>query len=150
MIRARVNGGAQVTAKLNSMHSRTMDECRDELRDIGGDLWGRSITMAPYRPKQPGADEPKHLREYAFMDVTGTQDHIELEVGYDGPRDYLLVQHEGGWKDLVAWGVHYGPTRIENYTTPGTGPKFLERPWAASLPRNRARLVEAVRRGVRG
>lgn len=139
-----LEGADRLQRKLDALPDNVNDEVYDEIRDFGDDVKDRSKERAPYRP-----GDSDHLRDHAYSHPSKTPNGAECEIGYDGPQDYLMVQHEGGWLDLVAWGVHYGPTRIENYTTPGTGPKFLEAPFAEMKPEGRARITGAAKRGLR-
>lgn len=151
----RVEGAYRVASKLERIDLNVKLSTRAEMHDIGDDLKNESQRLAPYRPghsedEGEGGDN-MHLREHAYSDVSKVgPDITELEVGYEGPPGYLLVQHEGGWRNLRAWGRDYGPTQIRNYTTSGTRSKFLEAPWVASLPSNKGRIRGAVRRGLRG
>lgn len=136
-----VKGVERLTRKLDTMPQRTIDSAYDELEDIGEDLKAVSQARAPFRP---GGGE--HLRYQAYSTPTRGVNSASVEVGYDGPDDYLLVQHEGGWENFMG---EYGPKRIEHYTTAGSGSKFLENPWTESLPANKRRVRDAVRRGLR-
>lgn len=87
------------------------------MEDIGKDLKEASQAVVPYKLGD--------LRDAAYHEVSGG-DEPELEVGYRG-LPYIWVQHEGGWINHMG---RNGPVRIENYTTPGTGAKYLETPFA--------------------
>jgi hypothetical protein len=134
-----VEGVDRLVGKLEAMPARVKFSVVSELDDIGKDLKADSQAVAPF--------EEGDLRAQAYSGVFESGDDPYLEMGYDGPRDYLLVQHEGGWRNFMG---QYGPKRIENYTTPGTGPKFLERPWLENKPRYKVAVKDAVRKGLRG
>jgi hypothetical protein len=136
-----VDGIGSLVSRLGDIPDDVADELRPTLRRIGSDLHRKSLTVAPFLEGD--------LRAAGFADPIGGGHTPGVEVGYNGPRDYLAVQHEGGWRNLIAWGREMGPTRIENYTTPGTGPKFLERPWLENKGRYSEALQDAARRGLR-
>ncbi len=138
----RLEGVDRLTRKLNASPARVERRAKDTLSDVGADLKGRSQSVAPYRP-----GESDHLRDHAFSEVSSGRGGPELQVGYEGPQDYLLVQHEGGWLNFMGT---EGPKRIENYTTPGTGPKFLETPYLENKNRYKREIADAVRRALRG
>jgi len=135
----RVQGVDRLIGKLGAIPSNTESEVADELEDVGEELQADSQAVAPF--------EEGDLRVAAYHDVAHVGDTVTLVVGYLGPRDYLLVQHEGGWENFMG---QYGPKEIENYTTPGTSDKFLERPWLENKPRYKQAVKEATKRGLRG
>lgn len=138
----KVEGIDKLVSRFDTLPRHIGSEVTDELQDIGDDLKDASQAVAPYAP-----GDSEHLRDKAYSHVDSTANGATLEVGYDGPQGYLLVQHEGGWKNYRG---QYGPLRISDYTTPGTGPKFLEKPWLAMKPRAIQRVRDAVQRGMRG
>ncbi len=138
----KVEGIERLVRRLEATPARVNARMADELEDVGADLKAVSQSRAPMLTGE--------LRAQAYSEVYKSPGGASVEVGYDGPPEYLLVQHEGGWKNLKAWGNSYGPTRIENYTTPGTSSKFLENPWTEGLPSYKRRVREAVRKGLSG
>ena len=141
----KVSGDARLERRLTTMPTRVLDEVEDEIKQIGEDLKRESVALAPFRPNED--ENPQHLRMQAYTDPSRTNNSVHNEIGYDGPQDYLLVQHEGGWLNYRG---EYGPKRIENYTTPGTGPKFLESPFAENKDNYKRRLRAAAKRGMNG
>ncbi len=133
----RVEGIERLVRRLEATPARVNARMADELEDIGANLKAVSQSRAPMLTGE--------LRAQAYSEVYKSPTGASVEVGYDGPPDYLLVQHEGGWRRHPSSGE---PTRIENYSTPGTSSKFLERPWLESLPTNKRRVREAVRKGL--
>ena len=109
------------------------------MEEVGSDLKAASQAVVPY--------EQGDLRDAAYSSVSGGDDP-ELEVGYSG-LPYIWVQHEGGWISFMGTGE---PKRIEHWTTPGTGPKFLEGPFAERKEQYATDIAEAVieplKRGV--
>ncbi len=75
------------------------------------------------------------LKDSQFIDVNVTKGDITATIGYD--KDKSLG---------YAMFVHEMPEEY-NYTTPGTGPKFLERPFFALLP-NFFKSVSKFTRGI--
>ncbi|MDP9488510.1 MAG: minor capsid protein [Actinomycetota bacterium] len=106
------------------------------MEEVGKDLKAASRAVVPY--------EQGDLRDAAYSSVSGGDDP-ELEVGYSG-LPYIWVQHEGGWINHMG---RNGPVRIENYTTPGTGAKYLEGPWAENKERYAEEIAEAVVRPLK-
>lgn len=107
-----------------------------EFRRAGLDLQGKAQSAAPL--------ESGDLRGSAFTrDANiGTP---AVETGFEG-LPYIIVQHEGAWRNFMG---RYGPKTISNYTTPGTGPKFLERPFLENKPRYKKAVREATRKALR-
>ena len=136
----RLDGVGRLTRKLNASPERLRRGAAESLSGIGDDLKGRSQSQAPYRPG--GSD---HLRDHAYSEVSRDRRGASLEVGYDGPDGYLFVQHEGMWQNFLG---HQGPKEIENWTTAGTGPKFLEGPFVANKERYKRELAAALRRAL--
>lgn len=136
-----VRGLDRLSARWNGITDLVEASLDSEITDVANDVLDESQALAPYLTGD--------LRDSAFLKSSRKRGGVEVTFGYEG-LPYILVQHEGGWNDLVAWGVHYGPTKIRNYTTPGTGKKFLERPWAASLPATKKRLQDATKRAISG
>lgn len=135
----RVEGLNGLVAKLEAIPGQAAGEMRDEMERIVKDAEGKSVRVAPF--------EDGDLRASSYSFVDGPRMRPVGEVGYIGPEGYLLVQHEGGWENFMG---KYGPKRIENYTTPNTGPKFLEAPWLENKPRYQVAIKDAVKRGLRG
>lgn len=135
---AKVIGMDRLTSRLTRTPKRVESEVTGELRRIGRDLMQESQGRAPFKEGD--------LRSSAYSRVSPGPNGPELEVGYSGPEGYLLVMHEGGWLNFMG---RYGPKKIENYATPGTGAKFLENPWTENLPRYKQRVREAMRKGLR-
>lgn len=132
---------SKLTAKLTALPKTTERDIRDSLEESGEDLKKRSQAVAPYRP-----GDTVHLREKAYSEVSRGVGGPTLEVGYNGPRGYLFVQHEGSWLNHMGY---RGPVDINNYTTPGTGSHFLSGPWARYKSRYVRDLKEDARKGLR-
>lgn len=132
-------GLEKLNKRLDAIPRRVRDEVHDELEDIGKDLKEASQGVVPY--------DQGDLRDAAYSRPSKHENGASVEVGYEG-LPYIIVQHEGGWRNLVAWGREMGPTRIRNYTTPGTGPKFLEAPFAERKAQYKVRIRNAAIRGL--
>jgi len=131
----RVDGADRLISKLGAMPGRVEGEVKRTLPRIGADLQGKSQRVAPMRESD--------LRAHAFFRLIPG---LGVEVGYEG-LPYIIPQHEGGWLNHMG---KNGPVDIENYTTPGTGDKFLERPFMENKPRYKDAVKDAARKGVRG
>lgn len=136
-----VRGLDRLSARWNGITELVEASLESEITDVANDILDESQALAPYLTGD--------LRDSAFLDADRGRNGVSVTFGYQG-LPYILVQHEGAWQDLVAWGVHYGPTRIERYSTPGTSSKFVERPWTSNLPRTKQRLREATKRAISG
>lgn len=89
----------------------------DELADR---VHGEAVQLAPL--------ETGRLRESARVDTERDDENgYRREVSFNTP--YAAVQHEGGWETGPLAGH-----RIRRYTTPGTGPKYLEAPLKRAIP----------------
>lgn len=134
---ARVEGVSKLISRFASTPKRVDASVTEELRDIGDDLLDESQERAPY--------EEGDLRGAAYRDVRNRAGGAVLEAGYAG-LPYIIVQHEGGWLNHMG---RNGPVEIKNYTTPGTGSKFLEGPFAKNLARYKEQVRRAMRKGLR-
>lgn len=103
----------------------TEKETIKELEDIGHDLKRKSQDVVPYREGD--------LEASAYVNRFWENGNPYVEVGYRAP--YALRLHE---------------ELFDNYTTPGTGPKFLERPYLANKGRYAEQLKSAGRRALNG
>lgn len=133
-----VEGADRLIGKLNAIPKEVRRETAEELREIGRDVLAKA---APLTPLDEG-------------DLRGSQDYDvdenassgpSLEAGYYG-LPYIIPQHEGFW---INFRGEYGFVKIEHYTEPGTGRKFLERPWLENKPLYKRGVAEAVERGIR-
>jgi hypothetical protein len=96
------------------------------LDDIGDDLLeNQSKPVTPY--------EHGPLRDSGYYGILEGSKGPVLEVGYDTP--YALRWHE----ELA-----------QNYTTPGTGPKYLEGPFIKNRARYARALMDSARKLLRG
>lgn len=132
----RVEGADLLARKFSEKPPKIDAAVQAEFRRAGLDLQGKAQSAAPL--------DQGDLRGSAFtrdanLGVPG------VEVGFEG-LPYIIVQHEGGWRNFMG---RYGPKAIENYTTPGTGAKFLERPFLENKPRYKKAIREAIRRALR-
>lgn len=134
---ARVEGVERFSARLANTPRRVNSEVVDTMRKIGADLQGKSQRAAP-------VDEGA-LRASAYNRLSSTPNGAELEVGFEG-LPYIIVQHEGGWLNFMG---NQGPKKIQEYHR-GGGSKFLEGPFAENLPGYKARVRDAMRKGLRG
>ncbi len=103
------------------------------LNEAANDLKVHSLQITPM--------EFGPLRASVEVDRANHQ-HLRAQVSYN--TKYAAAQHEGEMTYTRADGtiVHWV---ARNYTTPGTGSKFLERPLLALVPH----LAGYIARGVR-
>ncbi len=118
-------GVTKLRHKFSEISRLTETETTTTLEDIGRDLLTKSRAVTP---KDTG-----DLRASGYYDITRGQEGPALEVGYT--KEYAIYQHEN---------------LFENYTTPGTGPKYLENPFLENKGRYVEMLRDAARRPIRG
>lgn len=118
----KVNTAALIK-RLDNAAKNTEDEVARRLKLSAEDLLSKSIPLTP--------------REYGDLRASGNVTPLAhdangpfLEVGFDS--EYALAVHEMLGEEI-------------DWTTPGTGPKYLETP----LEQNRARYVEYIKDGAR-
>ena len=138
----KIEGLGRYKAKVEASPGRVRRGVVAAMNTIGPDLKRRSQAVAPYRP-----GDAEHLRDKAYYSVGRSGGDPFVEVGYEGPAAYLLVQHEGSWENFMG---SRGPKDIENYTTPGTGPHFLSGPWLANREAYARDVMDAIREGLPG
>lgn len=126
--------------RLRAIEKDVPDEMHEARKEAAKDLLERVRFRTPKGPAPGGGD----LRD----DLNVSHGPKESRVGFSPglSSDYAMVQHEGGWLNYMGT---EGPKDIENYTTPGTGPKFLEGPMLENRPRYKKQIREAVKRGLR-
>lgn len=95
------------------------------------DLQSRSV---PVTPKREGT-----LRASA---------NVQPETGVFRTKDGFYVTF--GYDTEYAYAVHELPNEETEWTTPGTGSKYLEGPFAENKPRYAKAIMEATKKGVRG
>lgn len=127
MARKFVNdaGVNKLVMRFTAASRQTEFQTVSTLDEIGKDLLGKSKEVTP--------KDEEDLRDSGYAGVFQGPEGPMLEVGYQ--TDYALRLHE---------------ELFENYTTPGTGPKYLERPFLENQSRYREMLMDAARRPLRG
>lgn len=105
------------------------------VQDAVDDLLAKSRDEAPL--------EEGTLRMTAFNEVTTEGGEVEGAVYYS-----VANQSEGGERYNYALRTHEMP-RFKNPTTPGTRPKYLERPLKENAKRYNKMIASAIRRGLR-
>lgn len=117
---------ARLTRKLEGAQKDTTPVER-AVAEVGEDLLGRSLDLAP---KESGdLRRSGNSRPYDGPGGPG------VSVGYDAV--YALAVHEM-LSDEVDW------------STPGTGPKYLEAPFVENKQRYARYIKDSVRKGFRG
>jgi hypothetical protein len=105
----------------------------DELADR---VHGEAVELAPL--------ETGRLRESARVDTDQDDERgYRREVSFNTP--YAAVQHEGRWETGPLAG-----REIRHYTTPGTGPKYLEAPLKRAIPDVEPHIARRVREALDG
>lgn len=120
-------GVSKLQYRFKHISELTEKETVKELKEIGEDLKAESQDVVPYREGD--------LRNSAYVNQFWEDGNPYVEVGYRA--EYSIAVHEN-LDPNVEW------------TTEGTGPKFLERPYAANKTRYAERLKDAGRRALRG
>ncbi|MNV37910.1 hypothetical protein D3C71_1294440 [compost metagenome] len=105
------------------------------VQDAVDDLLAKSRDEAPL-------DEGT-LRMTAFTEVSANDNGAEGAVYYSA-----VNQSEGGERYNYALRLHE-MARFKNPTTPGTRPKYLERPLKANAKRYNKMIASAIRKGLR-
>jgi hypothetical protein len=130
--------------RLRVIEKTVPDEMDEARRESAKDLLERVRNRTPMAPLPGGGD----LRD----DLNVSHGPRESRVGFSPGKssDYAWVQHEGGWVDFMGSEHPDTSKKIENYTTPGTGPKFLEGPMLENRARYKRNIAQAVKRGLKG
>lgn len=121
---------AGVAANLNQMAAATPSLCAAALYQAGQELKNQAMPLTPLRDKNGGS-----LRRSAFVSLPEmAAGGLQVRVGYDGrSAPYALFVHE--------------MTGQVNWSEPGTGAKFLERPFdemRGSLARNIGGMIATM------
>ncbi|WP_051236444.1 hypothetical protein [Paenibacillus pinihumi] len=119
------------TAGVALMQQRAVSAAKDGMHDSMDDLLRRSRELAPL--------DKGILRMTAWSEVTEKDGVVEGAVYYsavekdgNGRFNYALRTHEMG--------------EYKNPTTPGTQPKYLERPYKENVERYRDEIAAAIRK----
>jgi hypothetical protein len=118
--------------RFEQITERAPFEAVDALEQIGKDLKEKSQEVVLFDPAHDPEEGP-HLRDTAYTGVFMGPDGPYVEVGYT--KEYALRRHEE--LDVTP-------------TTPGTYPKFLERPFNENRNRYVEMLLDRQRRLLRG
>ncbi len=113
----------------------------DALQRSGNDLLGRAVSLAPLRDSD--------LRESGHVEPAEGVRHDAAHRPYVDVifnQVYAAAQHEGAPGPPASW-AH--KTELD-YTTPGTGTKYLEGPLLELAARYEAVIGAAVKRVVDG
>lgn len=120
-----VEGIPRLVAKLEAAKRGGLAGAALAVRLAGEDLLAASL---PLTPKQEGT-----LRQSGSVDYG---------MGAAGP--YARV----GYGTRYAWAVHEMPNEETNWTTPGTGSKYLETPFAENKDAYAAAIMAATKKGL--
>jgi hypothetical protein len=127
---------------------RVQDAAKDAVERAAHDLLARAIPLTPM--------EEATLRQSGHVEEPVIQgNRISVAVSFNTP--YAAAQHEGhairttvGKSAGPLQVVHVTHWRARQYTTPGTGPKYLERPLKEMAATYRAAIAASVRAALRG
>ncbi len=125
-------GVTRLARRFRGIATLTEKETVKTLEDIGEDLKRKSQAVVPY--------DEGDLHDSAYVNRSSENGNPYVEVGYRAP--YALYVHE------QIHGSYQGPP--VNYTTPGTGGKYLENPYLQERGRYAEMLKDAGRRPIRG
>lgn len=116
---------------LEALEKRTRTAARDAITDVTYDLLKESVNLAPL-------DKGVLRQAWAEFDSTATAETGEVY--------FSAVEKEG--KDRVNYAliVHEMGEAFKNPTTPGTQPKFLERPLKENADDYVRRMAEIMRK----
>jgi hypothetical protein len=130
MIRIEITNLADFEKKMNAFPGQVIAEAARVLREEAEEVMTRSKELVPV--------DTGTLRSTGHVPPTRREGNsVEVDMAYGGPAaGYAVHVHE----NLKA-GIHW--------SVPGTGPKFLERPYLAALPGIPAKLIEAFKRAFR-
>jgi len=121
---------------------KALDRTKDEVeksammgvQDATDDLLAKSRDEAPLKEGT--------LRMTSFAEVKAGGNEVEGAVYYSA-----VNQSEKGERVNYALILHEMP-RFKNPTTPGTRPKYLERPFKANAKRYNRMIATAIRKGL--
>ena len=136
-VTVKTRGGVRVRRRLDRIARNVEENVNDAVGDAGEDLLRHALERTPM---SAGTDEDGHA---GALRRSGYADHSvpgRVNVGFSSDIAYYV--HE--------MGLEVYPERAPiNWTTPGTGAKFLEAPFLANRKRYGEEIKEAARRGVR-
>jgi hypothetical protein len=128
-----VDGLENVIHRFADLPKQVFDESVEAMHDVTDDLLRESRDLAPI--------DKSTLRKTSFKSVEKEGEAIVGIVSYGikeednegGHFNYALLMHE---------------SRDYTPSTPGTGPKYLERPYKKNLNRYQQWLADAIKRGL--
>ena len=139
MIKIEITNLAEFSKKMDALPGKVLAESARTLREEAEEVMEKSKQLVP-RDLSTLADSghvPPTERE---------RNAVSVSMVYGGEaKEYAIAVHEHpsihspeSWSGkTIKWNV------------PGTGPKFLERPYVEALPKIPARLIEAFKRAFR-
>lgn len=131
-MQVELGGTNSLRLKLQKMAATVRENVDAAIQECGEELFAESQMLTPESTPDGG-----RLRASGYVDH-GTPGSVE--VGYTAPYAYYV--HEMG-KTVY-------PERAPiHWTTPGTGAKYLERPWVTNRERFIEKIKDAARKGVK-
>ena len=131
MIKIEITNLKDFEKKMNAFPGQVVEEAALVLREEAEEVMTRSKELVPV--------DTGTLRSTGHVPPTRRERNtVEVDMAYGGPAAaYAVHVHE----NIKAW-IHW--------SVPGTGPKFLERPYVESLQKIPDRLREAFKRAFGG
>ncbi len=121
--------------------AQDIDPVRRAVAECGEDLLGKSLPRTPKRENE--------LRESGSSQPFESAHGPAVEVGFDAPHAIpvheMLDRTDEGDTDAGD-----DPDGKINWTTPGTGAKYLEIPWNENKELYARYVKDAMRRQIRG
>ena len=131
MIKIEIVNLAEFSKKMDALPGAVLAEAAQTLREEAEEVMTRSKELVPV--------DTGTLRSTGHVPPTRRERNtVEVDMAYGGPAAaYAVHVHEN-----IKAGIHW--------SVPGTGPKFLERPYIESLQKIPDRLREAFKRAFTG
>lgn len=98
---------------------------KDAFNEFAGNVMSQAKQVTPYDPERKSGT---HLKDTGFIRKAASNTKPTVYLGFSAPHAHLVHN------DIA------GKRKASHYSTPGTGPKFLERPFQ----QKRAALEAAI------
>lgn len=129
---------ARLRRKLDAARENVPDAAQRAVRECAEDLLDTAMPGVPLSVKRyPSDPAPGELRQSGYVDHDTHPDGSE--VGFSAPYAYIV--HELGIEFYKGYDI--------NWSTPGTGAKYLEKPFVANKGRYAKYVKDEARRALR-
>lgn len=127
MIKIEISNLKDFERKINALPGQVLDEAARVLREEAETVMTASKELVPV--------DTGTLRSTGHVPPTIKEGNsVEVTMAYGGPAaKYAVHVHEN-----IKAGIHW--------SVPGTGPKYLERPYLAAIPGIPAKLIAAFKK----